>query len=274
MATYEAAAKSRWDSAYYLRVLRVIGAAEFKLKYSDSVLGYAWSILKPLAWFAVLFVVFGRFFKLQGGFEHYGVFLLVGIVLWTFFLDSTMLALSAFVSRGDVLRKLAFPRIVLPVAMAATTGLTLLANFTVVALFAAIDRVQPRWTWFLVPLPLLEIVAFTLVVCVFLATVHVRLRDMRQIWELAVQLLFFASPILYPVGFLPGWAQKIVFVNPFVQALQDVRALLIPQDESLTIVDVYGTHWGYLAPAAFFAVLTVAVTWHYRREAPYLAERT
>ena len=90
MTTYEAPATTRWDTAYYLRVLRAIGAAEYKLKYSDSVLGYAWSILKPLAWFAVLFVVFGRFFKLQGGFEHYGVYLLVGIVLWTFFLDSTM----------------------------------------------------------------------------------------------------------------------------------------------------------------------------------------
>ena len=108
--------------------------------------------------------------------------------------------------------------------MTATTCLTLLANVSVVALFAAWDLVEPRWTWLLIPLPTLEIVAFTLVVCVFLATMHVRLRDIRQIWELAVQLLFFASPIVYPVGFLPEWAQKVAFVNPFVQALQDVRA--------------------------------------------------
>ena len=274
MSTQTVNARSRWDTAYYLRVLRAIGAAEFKLKYADSILGYAWSILKPLAWFAVLFVVFGRFFKLEGGFEHYGVYLLVGIVTWTFFLDSTMLSLYAFVTRGDVLRKLSFPRIVLPVAVVTTTGLTLLANSTVVALFGAFDRIDPRWTWLLVPLPLVEIVAFTVALCVILATIHVRLRDMRQIWELFGQLLFFASPIVYPVGFLPDWVQKIVFVNPFVQALQDLRALLIPQEQSLTIVDVYGTHWGYLAPAAFFALVALGGALFYRREAPYLAERT
>jgi ABC-2 type transport system permease protein len=265
---------ARWDRSYYLRVLRVIAVAEFKVKYADSVLGYAWSIFKPLAWFAVLFVVFGRFFRLQGGFQHYAVYLLVGIVLWTFFLDSTMLSLSAFVSRGDVLRKLAFPRLVLPIASVTTTGLTLVANFSVVALFAVIDRVHPQWSWFLLPLPVVEVVAFAIVICVILATVHVRLRDVRQIWELLAQLLFFASPIVYPVGFLPTWAQKIAFVNPFVQALQDLRGMLIPQKDALTVTDVYGSAWGYAAPGLFFACTALLAALYYRREAPYLAERT
>jgi ABC-2 type transport system permease protein len=265
---------SRWDKAYYLRVLRVIARAEFKVKYADSVLGYAWTILKPLTWFAVLYVVFGRFFKLQGGFHYYAVYLLVGIVLWTFFVDSTMLALYAYVTRGDVLRKLAFPRLVLSVASVTTTSLTLVANATVVVIFAAVSQLQPHWQWLLIPVPVVEIIVFTVGVCVILAVVHVQLKDTRQIWELLVQLLFFASPIMYPVGYLPMWAQKVAFVDPFVQALQDVRALLIPENKTITAADVYGSAWGYLIPSTFLVALLLFAARYYRREAPYLAERT
>ena len=265
---------SRWDRAYYLRVLRVIAKAEFKVKYADSVLGYAWTILKPLAWFAVLYVVFGRFFKLKGGFHDYAVYLLVGIVLWTFFVDSTMLALYAYVTRGDVLRKLAFPRLVLSVASVTTTSLTLIANATVVVIFAAASQLQPYWQWLVIPLPVVEIIIFTIGVCVILAVMHVQLKDTRQIWELLVQLLFFASPIMYPVGYLPTWAQKIAFVDPFVQALQDVRALLIPANDTVTAADVYGSAWGYLIPFSFLVALLLVAAAYYRKEAPYLAERT
>src|SRR5436305_14114348 len=95
---------------HWLRILHVIAGAEFKLKYADSALGYVWSIAKPMALFTVLYIVFGRFFKLGAGFEHYPLYLLIGIVLWTFFLDATTLCVTSLVSRQALLRKLAFPR--------------------------------------------------------------------------------------------------------------------------------------------------------------------
>lgn len=272
-ATYVSGNEST-SVVYVARVLRVVSGAEFKLKYGDSALGYVWSIAKPLAWFAVLFAVFGRVFKLQAGFEHYGVYLLIGIVLWTFFADSTNIAIWSFVANGSVLRKLAFPRIVLPIASTVTTSLTFAANSLVVVVFVLLDGVRPQWTWLLVPLPVALIYVFTVAVSLALATIHIRIRDARQVWELALQLLFFASPIFYPVGFLPPWAQPIAFANPLVAGMQSVRALVIPQKEAITAADVYGTPFGILIPIAVCAAFVAFAYLLFRREEPYLAERS
>jgi ABC-2 type transport system permease protein len=114
---------------------------------------------------------------------------------------------------------------------------------------------------------------FTAAVGLILATAFVRLRDVHQLWELAMQLLFFASPIIYPVGFLPGWAQPIAFVNPVVQVMQDIRTLVIAGPAGITASDVYGTAWGYLAPIGFCLATIAFSLWLFRREAPWFAER-
>ena len=119
-----AARGSAWRTnlAQQLRVLRVIASTEYKLKYADSALGYVWSIAKPLAMFAVLYTVFGRFFKLNVGFEHYPLYLLIGIVLWNFFVDATNLAMPSLVARASLLRKLAFPHLVIPLSVTLSVG--------------------------------------------------------------------------------------------------------------------------------------------------------
>lgn len=260
------------DLAYIARVLRVVSVANFKLKYADSSLGYVWSVAKPLAYFAVLYAVFGRFFKLNLGFEHYPVYLLIGIVLWTFFLDTTNLALFSFVGNGSLLKKLAFPRIVLPISATVTTLLTFGVNMVVLLVFLVADGIRPRPEWLLIPPLLAELYLFTLAVSVILATLFTRMRDIGQVWEVGGQLLFYASPIIYPVGFLPHWAQMIAFANPFVQVLQDVRAIIVPQTEAITVADVYGSGAAYAVPLAVLsAVLTVA--WlTFKHDEPYLPE--
>jgi ABC-2 type transport system permease protein len=270
---YVRTAPDRFDARYVGRVLRTVSAAEFKVKYADSALGYVWTIAKPLAWFAVLYVVFGRFFKLRATFDNYPVYLIAGIVLWVFFLDATTTALQSFVQHGAVLRRLSVPRLVLPLSSIMTTSLTLVVNTAAFSIIIGIVGVSPRWWWFLIPLPILEICLFTTAVALFLATLFVRARDMGPLWELASQLLFFASPIIYPTGFLPAWAQKAVFANPFVQAMQDVRWLLVPEREITTAADVYGSALGYLIPlGTLLAVVAISVGF-YRREMPFLAER-
>ena len=271
--TYTRIAPDRFDARYVARILRTVSAAEFKVKYADSALGYVWTIAKPLAWFGVLYVVFGRFFKLTATFDNYPVYLLAGIVLWVFFLDATSLALHSFVQHAAVLRRLAVPRFVIPISAIVTTMLTLAVNIVALAVIIAVVGVKPRWSWLLVPLPILELGVFTAAVAVLLATVFVRARDMGPLWDVATQLLFFASPIIYPTGFLPGWTQKIVFANPFVQTMQDVRWLLIPEREIATAADVYGGAWGYLVPLAALGCVVLISIAVYRREVPYLAER-
>jgi len=258
---------------HQLRILRVIAASEFKLKYTDSALGYVWSVIKPLALFSVLYVVFGRFFKLGVGFEDYPVYLLIGIVLWTFFVDASTLALTSIVARGSLLRRLVFPRLVVPISLTLTAGLTFCVNLIPLAGFLAWNKIGPRLEWFLL-LPLaLELCVFTLGVSIILATLFVRFRDVGQIWELGTQLAFYASPIILPVGYLPPWFQPIAFLNPFVQIMQDIRAVIIPDVRDITAADSLAGFGGRLTPIAIALATFLFSLYLFKRESPWFAER-
>lgn len=262
--------------AYQARVLRAVAGTQFKLRYADSVLGYAWSLMKPLAIFAVLYLVFGRFLDLELGFAHFPLYLLVGIVLWTFFADATATTMPSIVTHGQLLRKLAFPHLIVPLSTTVTAGITLCVNLLAVAAFVASSRITPRLEW-LVILPLLaELYVFTLGLALVLTTLFVRLRDTDQLWELATQLLFWLSAIVYPVGLLPSWGQGLVFLNPFVQVVQDVRHVLLAASERAEITvasDAFGHPAGHLIPIAV-AVATLAFGIAlFRRHSPMFAER-
>jgi ABC-2 type transport system permease protein len=266
--------ESRRNALWHnMRILRVIAGTEYKLKYHESALGYVWSIAKPLSMFAVLYVVFGRFFKLNVGFKHYPIYLLIGVVFWLFFLDATNLAMGSLTARSSLLRKMAFPRITIPISVTLTVTMTFSVNLVAVGVFVAINRIHPHLDWLWIPPLLFELYLFTLAVGLALATAFVRLRDVAQVWELAGQLLFYATPIIYPVGFLPSWARPIAFVSPFVQVMQDVRSLVIPGPQAVTVATVYGTGWGYLVPISFCLALLAASAWFFRRESPWFAER-
>lgn len=259
-----------------LRILHVIAAMDFKLKYAGSALGYVWSVAKPLTLFTVLYLVFGRVFDLGAISRYYPLSLLIGIVLFTFFSEATGLGMGSIVERADLLRKLSFPRLIIPTSRTLGVAMTFGVNLTVVAAFIAWNEITPRWNWFvLVPL-LLELYIFTLGIALILAALFVRLRDIAQVWELFAQVLFYATPILYPVGFLPTWAQSASFVSPLTQVLQDVRAVVLYQDlapNRITAADVLHGSAGRLVPigVAFGTLLVGLVI--FRRESPWFAER-
>jgi ABC-2 type transport system permease protein len=256
------------------RVVHVIAASEFKLKYSDSALGYLWSLLKPLGLFTMLYIVFGRFFKLSSGIQHYPLYLIIGIVLWTYFADGTTLAMASIVSRNSLISKLSFPRLIIPVSITITAALTLAVNLLAVVAFIAGARIVPDPDWMLLPLLLLELYLVTLGVGLILATLYVRLRDIGQVWELLLQLLFYASPIIYPAGFLPPWFKPIAFLSPFVQIVQDARAIIFPSNANVTAATVYGSRFGDLLPMGIGLALLVGGYLLFRREEPRFAERT
>lgn len=253
--------------AYQLRVLRVLASVEFKLKYVGSTLGYVWSLAKPLSYFAVLWVVFGRFFNT--GIEHFPLYLLIGIVLFTFVVDAVGLALPSIVNRGSLLRRISFPPLVIPVSASLTAAMTFGVNIVAVAVFLAAARITPTLEWFLLVPLLLELYAFTLGLGLIAATLFVRLRDIGPIWELTAQLLLFAAPIMYPITILPEWAERLASLNPFVQVLQDVRRVVLGDSEFDQLPG------GPLAHAAAVAIglFTLALgLWIHRREAPRFAE--
>ncbi len=268
--------KATSGAAYYLRVLRVVGATDFKANYTDAALGYVWSLVKPLAYFGVLWLVFAHLLRTSNETEDFTLFLLIGILLFLFFVDSVTKMLPSIVSGGATLRRLAFDPILIPLSASVAIGITFFVNVSAFAVFAAIQRIEPRFEWFLV-LPLLaELFLFTIGVGLLLSALYVRFRDISQVWELTAQLLFFACAIFYPVGILPNWAQKVAFLNPFVQVMQDIRHVMLggasgPNDVSADVV--YAGVGGRLIPIGIVAILFVVAFAFFRREGRYFAER-
>jgi ABC-2 type transport system permease protein len=261
--------------ALQARYVRVIAKTEFKLKYADSALGYVWSLIKPLVYFAVLLAVFGSFFKLNATFDDYPIYLLIGIVMFTFFADAASMTMLSFVVRASLLGKLAFPRVVIPLSATTVATLTFLINLTAVAAFVGWYGIVPHPSWLLLPFLLLEFYAFTFGVALILAILFVRFRDVGQVWELVTQLLFYVTPIIYPVSYLPADLRPIALLNPLAQVIQDVRSIILyraPQGSILTAPDVLGPG-GRVYPIAI-TLLVIGIAWLlYRHEAPWLAER-
>lgn len=259
-----------------LRILHVLAAIDFKLKYAGSALGYVWSVVKPLALFTMLYLVFGRIFDLRSISEYYPLSLLIGIVLFTFFGEATSLGIGSVVERAGLLRKLSFPRLIIPTSRTVGVAITFAVNLTVVAAFVAWNQIPPRWNWILVFPLLVELYIFTLGMTLILATLFVRLRDIGQVWELFSQLLFYATPIIYPIGFLPPWARTVVFLSPLTQVLQDIRAIVLYPDlpaNRITAAAVFHSAGGRLIPIVVALGTFVVGFVVFRRQSPWFAER-
>jgi ABC-2 type transport system permease protein len=254
--------------AYDARILQVLARAEFRLKYAGSVLGYVWSLAKPLMYFAVLWVVFGSVFK--SSIPHFPLYLLIGIVLYTFMVDAVTATLPSIVWSGPTLRRISFPPLVIPLASTLAAAMTFAANCVAVAIFLAAGGVRPAPEWVLLAPLLLELYAFVLGIALVFSTLYVRFRDVGQIWEVAASLLFFAAPIMYPITQLPDWAQRVAELNPFVQVLQDVRRVLLGSDSVGSVIALRDTR---LVPIAIAVGVLGIGLWLHRREAPRFAER-
>jgi ABC-2 type transport system permease protein len=261
--------------AYYMRVLRVVGVIEFKAKYAGAVLGYLWSLAKPLAYFGVLWLVFAHLLRTANQTHDFTLFLLIGILLFTFFADTVEVMMPSIVEGGSILRRLSFPPILVPLSASVGVCVTFLVNVSVIVLFIGFNRVAPRPAWFLVLPLLVELYVFCLGVGLLLAALYVRFRDVGQIWELGVQLLFFASAIFYPIGILPAWAQKVAFINPFVQVMQDVRHAILGASgtNDITAATVYSGAGGRTVPIVVAVLIFVGALAFFRREARFFAER-
>lgn len=262
--------------AYYVRVLRVIGAIDFKARYADAVLGYVWSLVKPLAYFGVLWLVFAHLLKTANQTQDFAIFLLIGILLYTFFVDTVSVMLPSIVDGGAILRRLSFPPILIPLSASVSVFFTFCVNVSALIIFIAIQKVTPRIEWLLVVPLLAELYIFSVSVGLLVAALYVRFRDIGQVWELASQLLFFACAIFYPIGILPAWAQRVAFLNPFVQIMQDVRHVVLggasgPND--VTAATVYASIGGRLIPIAIVGVLFIGALLVFRRGGRYFAER-
>ena len=252
-------------------ILREMVSTDLKLKYQGSFLGYLWTLLRPLALFAILYVVFVRFVRLGTGIPYYAIYLLLGIVWWGFFSELTAQALPSIVVRAPLLRRVNFPRYVIVLAVGASVLISFLLNLLVLALFMIIMRVPVRLEilW-IIPL-FLELVAFSVAVSLLLSAFYVRLQDLTYIWEVFLQAAFYATPIIYPLSLVPkAWASVLV-LNPVAQILQDARHVLVT-DQAQTISELWGTPWARAIPIGITLILVFVSVIFFRRRSRTFAE--
>lgn len=245
---------------------------DFKLRYQGSVLGYAWSLLRPLLIFLILYLVFVRFLKFGSNIEHFPVYLLLGIVLWNFFTEMTSQSLGSIVARGDLIRKIKISRwiIILSSSFSALINLTL--NLIVVGVFMAINQVDLMRTIAWLPVILLEVYVFSLGVSLLLSALFVKYRDVSYIWEVVIQGFFYLTPIIYPISLITNeLLQKFIFMNPLAQAIQDARYVAVTH-QTVTIRDAFNGGWYAIIPYIFSISVLIVGIWYFRKQSKYFAE--
>lgn len=223
----------------YTELVKELALTGFKLKYHGSMFGYLWSLMKPLLLFIVLYLVFNNVFKLGRAIPNYPIYLLIGITMWGFFMETTMMCMGVIVGSGDLIRKVYFPRIVLPIATSLTSFITLILNLVIVFGFMLVLKVPVNFDLFALPFILIEYYIFTLGVSLFLSAVFVKFRDIGPIWEVFGQMLFYGTPILYSLTVVPEKLVKIMMLSPIAQILQGARAAILPT-EVITAQNILG----------------------------------
>ncbi len=252
-------------------LLYLIAATEFKRTYFGTVLGYLWSICRPLLLFGVLLAVFTQAFRLPTNVPNYAVLLLLNIVLFGFFQEATGSAVNSVVNQESVVRKTQFPRLVIPLAVVLTALFNLGLNLLVVFVFVLAFGVGPHWTWLLFPVLLLMIFVFTTAVSMIVSSLYPRFRDVGIIWTVVATTLFYATPVLYPLGSVSEELRAIISLNPLAPIFELVHKWIIDPN-ALSPVALTGG-WDRLAiPIGIYVAVCVLAVWVFRREAPRIAE--
>ena len=248
-----------------------LAVTDFKLRFFGSVLGYVWTLMRPLLLFGVLYLVFTEVVRFGEGVKHYPVYLLAAIVLFTFFSETTSRGVTALVERENLLRKVRFPRLAIPLAVALHALFNLGLNLIVVFAFVLASGIEPRPAWLeLIPLIALLVVLST-GAAMLLSALYVRYRDVQPIWEVVLQVLFYASPIIYVTETLPDSIEREAMVNPITAILTQMRHAVI-DPSAPTAAEAIGGAVRLLIPLAVIAVVFGLGAWVFAREAPRIAE--
>ena len=255
-------------------LLKELTRTDFRLRYQGSVLGYLWALLRPLMLVAILYIVFAKLLKMGGDIPHYPVYLLTGTTLWSFFTECTSQGIQAMVQRGELIRKISFPKYIVVVSTTFTALINLAINLVVIVIFALLNGVMPSLSWLLVPLSIFELYCLSLGIAFLLGAINVKYRDIASIWEVVIQALFYAVPIIYPVSMVASASQlaaKVILLNPIAQVIQDVRHNLVTVETM--------TSWNYLGhpalaiiPILLVGVVLVVGARYFHRQSRFFAE--
>ena len=261
------------DPRRLLTLTWTMAVLEFKLRFFGSMLGYVWQLMRPLLLFGVIYVVFTKAFNVGAGVPFYSVTLLTNIVMYTFFADATATAVSAVLDRENIVRKIHFPRLAIPAAVVLTALFNLALNLLAVGIFIVAAGVRPHWGWLELPFLIGYLVLLAGGLAMLLSAWYVRYRDVRPIWDVALQIIFYASPVLYMIEKIPEGTVKdlMVHLNPLAPLLQQVRHAVIDPNTPSAAAIVGGRIYLLIPIGIVLGTFTLGLA-VFSREAPRIAE--
>jgi ABC-2 type transport system permease protein len=276
------------DLRRFVSLTWTLATTDFKLIYFGSVLGYIWSLVRPLLFFTVLYLVFSQIFHVGRGVPNYSVQLLLAIIMWTFFLQATSGCVQCLLGREALLRKMRFPRLVIPLAVVLTAAFQLVTNLLPIIVFAFAAGVRPRIYWLEIPVLLALLALLAAGIGMLLSVLFVRFRDIQPIWDIGSQVLFYASPIIYPVYYYTAGGRnrgapshftlpvlgQILMMNPIASLIAQARHALVFGNEGQNPSAAYALGgWEYIAiPLGIIAFVFVLGVWVFNHEAPRISE--
>jgi ABC-2 type transport system permease protein len=193
-------------------------------------------------------------FKLGDAIPHYPIYLLLGVMIFSFWGEATSVAMGSIAYKGDLIRKVYFPRMVLVISSTLTSLITFFLNMIVLAVFAYFTGVKIGFNIIPFTLLMLELYIFIMGVSFYLAALFVKYRDIGHIWQVGNQVLFYATPIVYPMTLVPDRYAKIMVLSPLTQIIQDARSALIGIPVSST-----SQYWGGNWPS-YLLVIVIFIT--------------
>jgi ABC-2 type transport system permease protein len=256
----------------FLDLLWLMSVTEFKRTYFGTVLGYVWSLMRPLLQFGVLLFVFTQVVKFASGeTPNFPVVLLLNLVLFSFFQEATLNSVTSVVAQEGIVRKTQFPRLVIPLSIVLTSAFQLGLNLIIVLIFILAWGIEPTATWLLFPVGLAMIFVFTTAVSIMLSVLYVRFRDVLIIWTVLSQVLLYATPVIYSLTFLHGVALHLVLLNPLSPIFQQIQVWMINPGVPGAATAAGGV--AALIPAALIYIGTcIFSVWIFNRDAPRIAE--
>ena len=262
--------KRLWTLAWALAV------TDFRLKFFGSALGYLWQLMRPLMLFGVLYAVFALFLDFGEEQRFFPVALLLGIVLYSFFNEATSTAVRSLVVRENLVRKIDFPRLAVPLASVLTALFNLALNLVPVFVFLLASGGRPLVGWLALPFLIAILAVFALGIGMLLSALFVRYRDVEPIWDVLLQMMFYASPVFYPIELIIEVEKlplvgHLLMINPFASLLQAARHLIIDPSHMSAAEAIGGAEW-LLVPVVIIAAAVVVGFKVFAREAPRVAE--
>jgi lipopolysaccharide transport system permease protein len=246
----------------YWNLVGELAIADFKLRYQGSVLGYAWSLVKPLLLFSILYLVFSIFLRFD--IRHYNLYLLLGVILWGYLAEGTTNSINNLIGKGGLISHVYFPRSIIVVASTMTSLLTLLLNLAVFAVFFVFSGVPFSMVIFLFILFLVELYFIVLGLGFLVSSLNIKFRDLSHIWEVLLQIGFWATPIIYSIGMIPAKFHFWYYMNPMTRIIQYSRDAVIYGK----VPDVTG-----IAASIFLTVIIFTVGYLvFKQREPYFAE--